>query len=134
MKTKFENQVLLTLRVSKGADNKPSYKKVSDKLLTIRTYLNTGKDKDGNYNPAISLEVHIFTSEAKNPTENLLKEAPREGDYITVMGILSAKQRTIGDTKYTDYIVKATKVMAAEIMEDNESRVANDYVAESAWE
>ncbi len=133
MKIDFKNEVLLTLRVSKGTDSRPAVKKVSDKLTVIRAYLNTGKDMDGNYNPAINFEVQIYSQTSKNPTENLLPAELTENDYITVAGNLSSHQRTVGDSKYTDYLICADKVMLAERIDEDDAPDNSAYEAASAW-
>lgn len=124
MKTKFVNEVTLTLRVSNDTERRPAVYKVSDKLTTVKAYLNTGKDQSGNYNPAIDFEVQIFTANAKTPTNCSVDIKP--GDYINVTGRLTSRKSTNASGKeFKNNIIAAFKIEPPEIMEDDGTILIN---------
>ena len=135
MKTKYENNVKLTVVVSNGTDTRPAVKKVSDKMTVIRVYQRTGKNQAGEYNKPIDYEVQIFTGDAKTPTVNELKEKPKGGDLITVEGQITSRTTKGKDGKeYNNLVLIASKISPAEVIEDEETPAAEEESdAESAW-
>ncbi len=134
-KTKYENKVILTLAVSNDTEKRAAVNKISDKLTTIKTYMRTGKDANGEYNPALDFEVNVFTSGAKTPTKNELPSKPKAGDLITVEGSLTARasKSKDGKTTYKNMIIQATRIAPVEVVEDSTPADPEAHDEESAW-
>lgn len=141
MATKFVNEVTLTLHVSKSTDKRAAVRKVSDKLVTLSCYLPTGKDKDGNYKPAINFTVNAFTGGAKTQTQ--LGVQPNAGDLINVTGSLDARGfETKDGKKGIEYIINASSINKPEEVADASPSgddnpwgdSGSDAASENPWE
>ena len=128
----FENDVTLTLRISNDTERRKSIKSVSDKLVSIRAYLNTGKNRDGEYNPLINFDVNIFTGHAKTPT-NIVNGTTKTvltgvsdlqahcGDLITVKGSLSATEFESNKEKVTTLVIYAKEITVSKDKSESNS-------------
>lgn len=112
-RVRFENEVTFVLRVSNDTDKRKAINKVSDKLTSVRAYLNTGKDVNGQYNPIVNFDVQIFSAQSKAPTSVTTQITP--GEYIKVRGNLSSKGYTTTDGRsFTNLIINASEISAPE--------------------
>ena len=120
-RTKFINEVNLTLRVSNDTDKRSAINKISDKLTSIRTYMATGKDLNGQYNPILNFDVQVFSATSKAPTKVAANIAP--GEYINVRGNLSSKKfKTNDGRELISFIINATEITTPDEMEqENET-------------
>lgn len=137
-RTKFVNEVYLTLRVSNNTDKRSAINKVSDKLTSVRAYMSTGKDINGQYNPILNFDVQIFSETSKAPTKVAANIAP--GEYINVRGNLSSKKfKTNDGRELTSFIINAAEITVPEkmIVEDTAPAVAEEFVpvneTENPW-
>lgn len=126
MKQDFKNEVTLTLRISNDSEKRKAINKISDKLICIRTYLQTGKNKEGNYNPLLDFEVQLFTENSQNPTKTNFDNGLKPGDYITVKGTLSSKGYVINNILHKTMVIYASEITTVEEAEERE-------IAKSIW-
>lgn len=121
MKQNFKNEVTLTLRVSNDSEKRKSVCKISDKLICINAYLQTGKDRNGNYNPLLDFEVQLFTENSQNPTKINFDDMPKQGEYITVKGNLSSKGYMVNNIVHKTMVIYASEITP--VKEDKDETV-----------
>ena len=94
-------------------------------MISISTYMNTGKDQSGEYNPPLNFEVNVFTKSAKTPTNMVDNLQPKAGDYITVKGTLGSRGSMSGGKKYTNMVIQAKEISAPKITDGEEAASEN---------
>jgi len=127
MAKRFENEVILTLRVSNDTSKRAAIRKVSDKMTVISAYLSTGKNAQGEYNPPINFDINVFNANTKNPTKMINAIEPNSGDYITVKGSLGSTGYTGSDgQKRTSIVIFAREISGLKEDKDTTSDSESD--------
>jgi len=121
-----QNEVTLTLRVSNDTEKRKAVRKVSDKMICISAYLNTGKNQNGDYNPILDFDINVFTKNAKTPTKFVDTSQINPGDYITVKGSLGSTGVVVKGSKYTNMVIFAAEVVVENTKDEETVNIWNN--------
>jgi single-stranded DNA-binding protein len=125
-KTKFHNEVLLTVRV--GTEPEARTSKSGNLWAKARVSLSMGKNEDGSYKPSAWLTAKAFTHEGDASLPEALG-ALKKGDYVTLTGRLAYEEyETTAGEKRSDYSIIVSKIerVQADEADEAEAAVADD--------